>query len=398
MKQGDIMDLVMREALKIGKLKEGTLMAGEKGLDNIVTCIDVMEVPDPDGKWFKEGMLLLTMGYAMKDDINMQVEIIETLAEKRAAGIIIKINRFISKVPDEVIKRANELGLPVISLPSHIPYVDVTFPLTGYIIKLREKEQLTEERIKSIMDKSDAAEERHTISKLRELKPGLCLKSPFTIVKIYFRFQQDIKRTINFEKIHSLASCINFTCKGSLILFISGNQKHTKKMISEEILKESFYENENLLCLVGEEFNSICDFKKELAFHDECGEIIKRIIREKNLIFIEEYYAAILIKQISERKITQKIIKKALRPLLKLESQESEIMLETLYYYTKYNGNKTQAAKESYMHRNTFNYRMEKLSAILNSDLQDPDEIYRYRLLLETFFMFNSSANIKEEI
>ncbi len=36
------MHLTVKEALNVGKLKEGKVLAGEKGLDRIVSYVDIM--------------------------------------------------------------------------------------------------------------------------------------------------------------------------------------------------------------------------------------------------------------------------------------------------------------------------------------------------------------------
>lgn len=65
--------------------------------------------------------------------------------------------------------------------------------------------------------------------------------------------------------------------------------------------------------------------------------------------------------------------------LLKLketdEENHSEYM-KTLRAYLDENLNATRAAEELFIHRSTFLYRLEKIKEILQSDLDDPDEIF----------------------
>lgn len=71
--------------------------------------------------------------------------------------------------------------------------------------------------------------------------------------------------------------------------------------------------------------------------------------------------------------------------LLKLQAldqkQNSEYVL-TLKTYLEQNLNATQTANELFIHRSTFLYRLEKIKSILDSNLDDPDEIFYLNLSL----------------
>lgn len=71
--------------------------------------------------------------------------------------------------------------------------------------------------------------------------------------------------------------------------------------------------------------------------------------------------------------------------LLKLQAldqkQNSEYVL-TLKIYLEQNLNATQTANELFIHRSTFLYRLEKIKSILDSNLDDPDEIFYLNLSL----------------
>lgn len=63
------------------------------------------------------------------------------------------------------------------------------------------------------------------------------------------------------------------------------------------------------------------------------------------------------------------------------EIHHSEYML-TLRTYLEQNLNATQTANELFIHRSTFLYRLEKIKSVLQSGLEDPDEIFYLNLSL----------------
>ncbi|QHW29483.1 PucR family transcriptional regulator [Paenibacillus rhizovicinus] len=117
------MYLTVEDALKIYPLSEGKLTAGRKGIGRIVKSVNVMDAPDISD-WVREGDILFTTAYLMKDDPAAGVTLIRKLAQKSAAGIGIKLGRFWSSVPDDMVAEADRLGFPLIELPFPFTFSD----------------------------------------------------------------------------------------------------------------------------------------------------------------------------------------------------------------------------------------------------------------------------------
>ena len=71
--------------MNIGVLTRARLVAGAAGLDREVSFVDVLEVPDAAG-WFRPHLLVLTTGYAVRDDAKAQLRLVEGLGRAGAAG------------------------------------------------------------------------------------------------------------------------------------------------------------------------------------------------------------------------------------------------------------------------------------------------------------------------
>ena len=65
------MGITVEEVLRLPAFKSAKLVSGDKGKSNIVKYVDVIEVPDVEN-WVKEGEMLLTTSFAMKNDIKAQ--------------------------------------------------------------------------------------------------------------------------------------------------------------------------------------------------------------------------------------------------------------------------------------------------------------------------------------
>lgn len=107
------------------KDKGFTLLTGRDGLNREITTINMMENPDTL-KWIKPGEFLLTTGYFMKDNEEVQLEFIKQLSSINAGGIGLKKNRYISDLSQKVIEEANSVNLPIIIIPYEYSLSDVS--------------------------------------------------------------------------------------------------------------------------------------------------------------------------------------------------------------------------------------------------------------------------------
>ncbi|WP_240479691.1 PucR family transcriptional regulator [Paenibacillus wynnii] len=117
------MHLTVEEALSIYPLSEAKLIAGARGKHRIVKSINVMDAPDISD-WIKEGEMLLTTAYLIKDNLEEASALLHTLNRRGSAGLGIKLGRFWDAVPEALITEAELLGFPLIELPFQFTFSD----------------------------------------------------------------------------------------------------------------------------------------------------------------------------------------------------------------------------------------------------------------------------------
>lgn len=128
----------VEKALRIGGLLRGQIVAGENGMNRDVTTIEVMEVPEVLS-WATPGVLVLSAFYSIKDDTEKQVDIIKGLIDRDAAGIVIKLGRFIEVVPEIVKDIANTYKFPIITIPKSVTYNEVLTPINNQLFQEKQK-------------------------------------------------------------------------------------------------------------------------------------------------------------------------------------------------------------------------------------------------------------------
>lgn len=118
------MSVSVNEALSLEIFKNAKVVAGHKGLDNKISFVDVIEVPD-FANWIKKNTLLLTTAFATQKNEDKFIELVNTVVETGAAALGIKVGRFIDAIPEKVLIIANQLNFPIIVLPLEVAYSDI---------------------------------------------------------------------------------------------------------------------------------------------------------------------------------------------------------------------------------------------------------------------------------
>ncbi|MEO6797802.1 MAG: PucR family transcriptional regulator ligand-binding domain-containing protein [Candidatus Dormibacter sp.] len=127
------MALTVRDAMALGGLRRGEVLAGVGGLDRNITWVKVLESPETIS-WLAEGELLLTVAFAIKDDPAAQRELVPNLAAAGSSGLVIKPERYLPRIPPAMIDQADQLGLPLIRIPKDVSYLEIMNPILERII------------------------------------------------------------------------------------------------------------------------------------------------------------------------------------------------------------------------------------------------------------------------
>lgn len=113
-------------------VSDATLLAGGGGLPRLVRSVGVIEAPDSFGM-VKPGDLILTALYAVRDDPAAQISLISELHDRGAAGVAVK-KRYIDRLPAEMLKQADRLGLPLLELKVETAFSEVMLPVFSQIV------------------------------------------------------------------------------------------------------------------------------------------------------------------------------------------------------------------------------------------------------------------------
>ncbi|MDI6909364.1 PucR family transcriptional regulator ligand-binding domain-containing protein [Nocardioides sp.] len=149
--------LDLESVLALPCLAGATVVAGRAGLGRRVTRLNVMEVPDI-AAWVKPDELLLTTGYALRQELDTWAQLIADLAHTGLAGVAVKVDRYIDVLPSDMLEEADRLGLPVIELPAEVAFDDVISQVLEAVLET-DRDLLTrsDETLRSLLESCSPA-------------------------------------------------------------------------------------------------------------------------------------------------------------------------------------------------------------------------------------------------
>lgn len=111
--------------LELDVMQYCKLIAGFRGSKNTISRVNIMADPDII-EWTKPGEFLLTTAYFFeKDNIEEQKKLIRQCADKKLAGIGIKVSPYLESLSAEMLNLANDLSFPIIDIHYSIPLSDI---------------------------------------------------------------------------------------------------------------------------------------------------------------------------------------------------------------------------------------------------------------------------------
>jgi len=118
------MGLSLREILKTEYFKDFKVLAGHTGLDKQVQGVAILDAPD-GFNWTRGKELVISTGYIFHQNPGLFESYVKTDKFKQISGMGIKVERFLKKIPENIIAAFNEHHIPLIYIPSEPSWMDL---------------------------------------------------------------------------------------------------------------------------------------------------------------------------------------------------------------------------------------------------------------------------------
>jgi PucR family transcriptional regulator, purine catabolism regulatory protein len=163
--------ITIREALSLPVFSGSKLVAGQNGIDNPISWVHIVDIPEASYEWQRRGVLLLTAGYGLRDDHERQAALIPTLVEQGFAGMVLATGYYFEETPQVIREAADSLNFPVIEAPRTILFIEVTEAILERIVnrqygQLQQASAISDELTGLVLQGANLEELAATLAKL----------------------------------------------------------------------------------------------------------------------------------------------------------------------------------------------------------------------------------------
>ena len=408
--------MTCRELLYLKSLTNVELLAGEGGLDNIISW-PYMILVQPISPWVNGGELIIYFGAGMDNTEDSLYTLMTEIRDNSLAGILFLIGEtYITKVPDRVIEAGNAWDIPVFAT-STAAYVG---KITHDIADLIYKQNIITERGSTFWHALFTDEYVNDPDKVLSQAMYYSIDYTGTYCVYIIRFMNLVEYAENPNKPegfrHLDAFLDNFHRRAAY--FIS-----TRHALFWELSQQ---ESVTLVFPVGglSEIDRMNQTARQLCQYLQTqfpGAVVRAskgtpykglpgarqsFIEAKQALYLPVPHDgapddALLIDyshlglyrifyEVYSRENLQKYIDDYLAPIIEYDLENDAKLLETLAVYYDHRGNVSETARAMFLHRNTLIARMGKIEQLLGISLAEPFSFYNLYLALQAkYFMEN---------
>ncbi|MDF2942441.1 MAG: transcriptional regulator, PucR family [Herbinix sp.] len=353
-------------------------ICGENNMNNLVNWVHMLE--DPETAGFLHGQeLIFTTGIGHKNT-EWLIDFVKGLVERHAIGLVVNIGPYIPSVPEELINCCKEMHFPLFTIPWATRIVDITHDFCRQIINGEENEITVAGAFRNAIFFTEKTSEYRSVLERKEFD----LYAEFCIAAISLHVPST-KKIIEYEKIVRM---------------------HLQKILFGYSDRFSIFRQDKFLIIVLQSFpldvveNSLDRLKEVCNYGDERYWLRAGISDNEVGItsLTRSYKRAISVLQIAEKQNKNKCSYRTLGLYqLLIEVEETQVLerfysetlgrledydeknktdyLVTLKCYLYSNASVQEVAKETFVHRNTINYKMKKIKEILQCDINYEDSL-----------------------
>lgn len=386
-----------KEMMQIPELENVLkLKAGEKGLQRLVRwiyfadCLQCIKSEYKIEDYIHGGELVILTNRSVTDDNEKLMALIRQMDEHEISAL--GINE--GQISEELMKYCEEKELPLFELPEKYPLIDLSQIMCRRLVLEEQDRNATEQLFSSILDAEHLNRER-VMAQARYL--NINLEGSFCVAEFAFENVksewenddtlaqgQNIKRIINTEfSFHMKESVLILPQAGSILALIpvSQNDEEEVREILIRIVERVQRENEMKLCVgVG---NSIAYLDEAKRSRNEAAAAIRAAAvtdMQGPVYFYKDQGIYTLISHVDDTRVLDEYVEKQLGKLFRYDEINTGNLCETLENYLAHNCNAKKTAETMFLHRNTMNYRLKKISELLSCDFEDMDKCLALKL------------------
>lgn len=366
--------------IQVGDQYKMTCIAGKNGCSNIIGWVHIVEDPTIiQFLWSND--LALTLGLGFQDEKAL-LDCVTKLIKRNCVGLIINTGKYINKIPASIIDYCDVKNFPLITIPWE---VNVNIFIKDISIRCQQA-VMDDQKIAQYFMKGFRDEK-----KLEQYRDELMLhfdtQSDFQVTLISFQHlpQSDIEKQRAMARIRYFFGDIQckylfFWYEDSLVLITNSFSENQLISLCEKMINTAKRKLDGLQLYIGlgSKLNDLHSLPK--SYKRAKASLRYAQTFHQDIACFKDIGMYQILFSIEDQDILDQYYQDCLNPLIEYDEKHNSQLLLTFKFFLKYNGSIQLIAQELYTHRNTINYRIQKIKSLLNSELDQSDELFKYAL------------------
>lgn len=115
--------------------KNCELVAGKDGMARIIQQVTVIEAPDSiNFPFMQPHLVILTTLFTFSDDQEYAFNFVKKLSQRKAAALMVKVERFVNSVPPSLAEAADLYQLPLFAVKKDTPFSEIIAAISSKVI------------------------------------------------------------------------------------------------------------------------------------------------------------------------------------------------------------------------------------------------------------------------
>ena len=357
------------------------LLAGQEGCSNTISWVHMIEdTTIIQQLWGKELVVTTGHGFQSEEELFM---LIKCLIKYNSVGLIINIGKYIFEIPLPIIDYCNEQEFPLLTIPWEVHLADLIKDFCMRCLYSEKEDRELSKLFQEILTNNQIIEEARP-----QLMSACDVDGDFQVVLIKVEgsdnFNAIERRKIAFqielcfEKIDS--SYAFFWYDEYFVLIVNNLKEDELKVIINKMHKRSKkrIDDKRVYLGIGSQMKDLGQVY--LSYKRAKAAVLMAMQFKLPIVFFEDMGVYQILFSIEDKQILIEMYHRLLQPLIDYDQKHHGELEKTLFYYLIYGESQLTMAKNLYMHRNTINYRMNKIKELLNCQLDTFEEKVPYIL------------------
>lgn len=362
------------------------ILAGKGGMDHVVGWVHMLEDETIVSRFSGQELAVTTGMKAQEKD--WLLHLVQAMKHADSTGIIINTGMYLHTVPTEVIAWCEKNSFPLLVMPWEISIPQLIQNFCTRIMQRMQKEKELSSSFQDIINGHEISEQL-----LAKIQTRFDPKGSFRIFCIRISF--GVEDTSAFlQAMLKLENVLGLWEKGKHIripylvieyedcyaLTVNNFPSDSGDELAQQILKQfSYFTEKKILFLgIGPEVQGILHLKSAFRRAQIASKMAMQT-RQKVVDFNEMGFFKILFAS-DDTAILKSYEQQLLGPLDAYDQLHHSDYIQTLRSYIKNDRSLVGAAKDTYTHRNTVNYRIQNIKRLLDNELKTAEDLFPYQV------------------